>query len=190
MLLWVGRLVLAVQCASVFTCTCVVVHVCVRGSPGSLWPHHHCVSQPQPVQTCTLSCQPQCTFSVSHTQSCTRSHSLGPGILWRRGKLQSWHICLNIDGDSIHLDLLVLKYPSFVLLYSTSNVIFQTSTLSLWLKKRTCMWFRVPPPLKPYNFCSSAVVQLSVLLHLNWKETGYKCTLLLRRALLSTKRVL
>lgn len=44
------------------------VHVCAR-QPGSLWPHHHCVSQPQPVQTCTLSCQPQCTFSVSHTHT-------------------------------------------------------------------------------------------------------------------------
>lgn len=67
------------QCVSVFTCTCVCVHVCACAwQLGSLWPHHHCVSQPQPVQTCTLSCQPQCTFSVSpsHTHTLTHSHSL------------------------------------------------------------------------------------------------------------------
>lgn len=58
---------LAVQSVSVFTCMCACVpYVCVW-QPGSLWPHHRGVSQPQPVQTCTLSCQPQCTFSVAHT---------------------------------------------------------------------------------------------------------------------------
>lgn len=75
----------------VFVCLHVCVSVCAymcAWQPGSLWPHHHCVSQPQPVQTCILSCQPRCTFSVSHTHN-THSRSLGPGIQWRRGKHQS-----------------------------------------------------------------------------------------------------
>lgn len=62
-------------CVSVFTCTRVCVHVCAW-QPGSLWPHHHCESLPQPVQTCTLSCQPQCTFSVSDTHTLTHTHTL------------------------------------------------------------------------------------------------------------------
>lgn len=74
----------------VFTCVCthVRVHVCVyvyAWQSVSLWPHHRCVSQIQPVQTCTLSSQPQCTFSVfKHT--CTRWARYP--VVW--GKHHSW----------------------------------------------------------------------------------------------------
>lgn len=60
------------ECVYMYVC---FVHVCAR-QLGSLWPHHHCVSQPQPVQTC----QPN-ALSLSFTQN----HSLRPGILQRRG---------------------------------------------------------------------------------------------------------
>ena len=63
---------LVCECVCMYVCFCV--HVCAW-QPGSLWPHHHCVSQPQPVQTCTLSCQPQCTFSVSHSHTHTHTHT-------------------------------------------------------------------------------------------------------------------
>ena len=59
---------LVCECVYMFVCMCVCV---CAWQLGSLWPHHHCVSQPQPVQTCTLSCQPQCTFSASHTHTHT-----------------------------------------------------------------------------------------------------------------------
>lgn len=123
---------LAVQCASVFTCMCVFVHVCTR-QPGSLWPHHHCVSQPQPVQTCTLSCQPQCTFSVSLPRSRSHNHSLGLGVLLgRRGKKKQHRpdISLNSVSDSTNRGLFVLKFPNCVFQMLASTFCDHIKTLS------------------------------------------------------------
>lgn len=121
--------------------------------PGSLWPHHHCVSQPQPVQTCTLSCQPRC--SLTHTHWVQVSCREG-------GKHQSWHICLNIVSDSLHLDLFVLKYPNRVIVFPNPMLF---SKLAHWAfeSRREQACDLKPPILIPVcNFCSSPVV-LSVL---------------------------
>lgn len=87
--------------------------LCIRArarQPGSLRPHHHRVSQPQPVQTCTLSCQAQRTFPISRA----RHRSLGLGI--QEGDASA-DISLDTVSGSTHLDFSVLKYRNCVVVF-------------------------------------------------------------------------
>lgn len=96
-------------------------------------------------------------------------------------------MCLNIVSDSIRLDLFLLN----------NNKLQNPTLVSIrahwaFCVKRTCMWCSAPPPPPAHPVISAVVLffQLSVLLHVGWEEAGHDCTLLLRRALWSTKRVL
>lgn len=145
MLLWVGRLVLAVWCVSVFTCMCACVCVAARVplATSSLCESATACSNmhpelPGPMHFRCLSL----FFSLARAR--THTHKLWVQVSCREGENSRAGISLiNIVSDSIHLDLSVLKYLA-VFLYFKSNVISQASTLSLWIKRRTCMWLRAP----------------------------------------------